>query len=80
MITLMKILHTAVAAWFGHELLLPSDLWTSLGGEAAALLVRLRRAETLGIATGLGMLLTGALPILAIRALRNRGCPPNGQR
>lgn len=64
MITLVKILHIAVAAaWFGHKLLIPADLRTSLGDEGTArhLVARLTRAETLGIATGLGTLATGGL-------------------
>ncbi len=71
MITLMKILHIAVAAaWFGHKLLIPSDLRSSLRDVETAhrLMQRLARAEILGIATGLGTLLTGGLLVLLIGA------------
>lgn len=68
-ITVTKILHIAVAAaWFGHKLLIPADLRSSLHhvDAAAQLVVRLTRAETLGIATGLGTLVTGGLLVLLI--------------
>lgn len=69
MIVVLRVLHVAIAAaWFGHKLLVPSDLRGSLGSqpEAESLLVRIRRAETLGIATGMGTLLTGGGLVLAI--------------
>lgn len=69
MITLTKILHIAVAAaWFGHKLLVPFDLRSSLGSqsEAESLLGRVRRAETFGIATGLGTLITGGILVFVI--------------
>jgi hypothetical protein len=59
----LKALHIGVAAaWFGHKLLIPTDLRQSItaGVDAARrLLPRLERAERLGIATGMGTLLTG---------------------
>ena len=64
MITVVRILHVGVAAaWFGHKLLIPFDIRSSLKDphEAASLVVRLRRAETLGISTGMGTLITGGL-------------------
>ena len=56
------------AAWFGHKLLIPSDLRRSLGdsNQASELLPRLQTAERLGITTGLGTLLTGALLLIMI--------------
>jgi hypothetical protein len=69
MITLTMVLHIAVAAaWFGHKILIPADLRSSLGDADTAthLLVRLSRAETLGIATGLGTLITGGVLVLLI--------------
>ena len=69
MIVALKVLHVAVAAaWFGHKLLVPSDLRHSLHSptNAATLLVRLRRAEALGVGAGLGTLLTGGALVLAI--------------
>lgn len=69
MITVVRILHVAVAAaWFGHKLLIPSDIRTSSKNptEAASLVVRLRRAEALGIWTGMGTLLTGGLLVIMI--------------
>jgi hypothetical protein len=57
------VLHVAVAAaWFGHKLLIPADLRSSVaaGPETARRLVpRLERSERFGIATGLGTLATG---------------------
>lgn len=59
----MKVIHVATAAaWFGHKLLVPTDLRRSLGAgidEARRLVPRLERAEAFGIATGLGTLVTG---------------------
>jgi hypothetical protein len=69
MITLTRILHIAVAAaWFGHKLLIPGDLRSSLDDAESArrLMPRLARAEILGIATGLGTLVTGGLLVLLI--------------
>ena len=60
----LRVLHIGVAAaWFGHKLLVPSDLASSLGDQAAAeaLLPRVARAERLGQVTGVGTLLTGLL-------------------
>ncbi len=72
MVVALKVVHVAVAAaWFGHKLLVPSDLRSSLGSqsEAESLVARLRRAEILGIATGLGTPLTGAALVLVIGPL-----------
>ena len=69
MILLLRILHVAVAAaWFGHKLLIPADIRRSLGdpNQATALISRLRTAERLGIATGLGTLVTGVLLLFSI--------------
>lgn len=69
MILVLRVLHVAIAAaWFGHKLLVPSDLRSSLASEteAQSLLVRLRKAEMLGIATGMGTLLTGGALVVAI--------------
>lgn len=64
MIAALTIFHIAIAAaWFGHKLLIPGDIRASAGaraGEAAPFLARLKRAERLGIGTGLGTLLSGA--------------------
>ena len=68
MILAVRVLHVAVAAaWFGHKLLVPSDLRRSLSGdiEAADLLIpRLARAESLGVGTGIGTLATGLLLVV----------------
>ncbi len=64
-----RVLHIGMAAaWFGHKLLIPPDIARSLQSpeEAHPLMVRLRRAEPLGIATGLGTLATGAILILLV--------------
>ncbi len=69
MIAWVKVLHIAVAAaWFGHKLLIPTDMKTSLDEPVAAghLITRLARAESLGIASGLGTLATGGLLVLLI--------------
>jgi hypothetical protein len=70
MLTVVRILHVAVAAaWFGHKLLIPADLRQSIGGgfeQAGDLMVRLRRAEQLGVITGLGTLLTGLVLVFMI--------------
>jgi hypothetical protein len=60
----LRVLHVGVtAAWFGHKLLIPRDLTTSLSTAERArdLLPRLARAERLGQMTGAGTLLTGLL-------------------
>lgn len=70
MLTVVRILHVAAAAaWFGHKLLIPIDLRQSIGGgveQVRALIVRLRRAELLGVITGLGTLLTGLALVFMI--------------
>ena len=69
LILALRVLHVAVAAaWFGHKLLIPSDLRRSLGdqNQTTALLARLETAERLGIATGLGTLVTGVLLLIII--------------
>jgi hypothetical protein len=62
LINVVRIVHVGIAAaWFGHKLLIPADIASSLDEREAAesLVERLHRAETLGIVTGLGTLLTG---------------------
>ncbi len=63
MFLVAKWLHIAIAsAWFGHKLLVPSDLRQISAATpefARASLPRIERAERLGIATGLGTLLSG---------------------
>lgn len=63
MVLTLKILHIALAAaWFGHKLLVPGDIRASvrsIPSDAAEFLARLRRAERLGLVTGLGTLLAG---------------------
>lgn len=66
-----RVLHIGTAAaWFGHKLLIPPDIGRSLRsvGEARSLVVRLRRAEPLGIGTGMGTLATGAILVLLVGA------------
>lgn len=64
MIAALTILHIAIAAaWFGHKLLIPGDIRASAGARTDGgepFLARLKRAERLGVATGLGTLLSGA--------------------
>jgi hypothetical protein len=64
MILVLDILHIALAAaWFGHKLLIPGDIRSSVHAgqaESEALLKRLRRAERFGILTGIGTLLSGS--------------------
>jgi hypothetical protein len=64
MILTLDILHIALAAaWFGHKLLIPGDIRSSVHAgqtESEALLARLRRAERFGILTGVGTLLSGS--------------------
>ena len=62
MIVAVKILHIAAAAvWFGHKLLIPGDVRTSIHDlpGAASFIDRMKRAERLGIAAGLVTLLSG---------------------
>lgn len=70
MIPTLKILHIAIAAaWFGHKLLIPSDIRRSLSAgqdEAHSLLARMRRAERFGQLTGLGTVLSGAALLWAV--------------
>lgn len=69
MMLTLRLLHVMVAAaWFGHKLLVPSDLRRSLTDipEANSLLRRMDVAERLGIASGFGTLLTGAALVFAI--------------
>jgi hypothetical protein len=60
-IVALKIAHIAVAAaWFGHKLLIPSDIRESIRASAGELSVqRLKRAERLGVVSGLLTLLSG---------------------
>lgn len=59
----LEILHIAfAAAWFGHKLLIPGDIRRAVhagGAESEALLGRMKRAERLGILTGIGTLISG---------------------
>lgn len=62
MIEVVTIVHIAVAAaWFGHKLLIPRDVRTSVREpESGKYLVdRMRRARTFGIVSGLLTLGTG---------------------
>ena len=62
MIEVVTIFHIAVAAaWFGHKLLIPRDVRTSVREPESGryLLDRMRRARTFGIVTGLLTLATG---------------------
>lgn len=62
MLIVFKVLHIAfAAAWFGHKLLIPRDLDTSLVEQSRAdgLVRRMHIAERLGIGSGLGTVLTG---------------------
>lgn len=72
MVVALKILHIALAAaWFGHKLVIPGDIRASAkiapeGG--AAFVNRLRRAQRLGIITGLGTLAAGVALAYAVDA------------
>ncbi len=70
MLTAVRLIHIAVAAaWFGHKLLIPADLRQAVGAggaEAGALVVRLDRAEWLGVLTGLGTLVTGVALVFVV--------------
>ena len=62
MLIATKILHIAfAAAWFGHKLLIPRDVRQSVHdmADGDGLIRRMKRAERLGIGSGLGTLLTG---------------------
>lgn len=63
MVVALQILHIALAAaWFGHKLLVPGDIRASAKAApegSAAFVGRLRRAQRLGIITGLGTLAAG---------------------
>lgn len=62
MIVAVKILHIAAAAvWFGHKLLVPSDVRASIHdlGASDLFIRRMKRAERLGVASGLVTLLSG---------------------
>lgn len=60
---LLRVLHVGVAAaWFGHKLLVPKDISSTVTtgmDETRALIPRLNRAERLGQVTGIGTLFTG---------------------
>ena len=66
----LRFLHIGVAAaWFGHKLLVPSDLKASVSGtvqQARDLLPRMGRAERVGQISGVGTLLTGAVLTVAV--------------
>ena len=70
MILALRIAHIAIAAaWFGHKLLVPADIRESVHAsraEAEALIARLRRAERLGVLTGLGTLISGGALMWAV--------------
>jgi hypothetical protein len=72
MIVALKILHIALAAaWFGHKLLVPGDIRASAkaapeGGPR--FVSRLRRAQRVGIITGLGTLAAGVGLAFAVDA------------
>jgi hypothetical protein len=70
MILTLRILHVAIAAaWFGHKLLVPSDIRESVHAgqaNAEALLKRLRRAERVGILSGMGTLISGGALMWAV--------------
>lgn len=63
MVVTLQILHIALAAaWFGHKLLIPGDIRASAKTTpdgASAFVGRLKRAERVGIGTGLGTLAAG---------------------
>ena len=63
-----KMIHiVAAAVWFGHKILLPRDLRSSLqagGDQARGLIPRIERAERLGMASGLLTLFSGFAMIL----------------
>lgn len=62
MLVATKILHIAfAAAWFGHKLLIPGDVRRSIHdmADVEGLVRRMKKAERLGIGSGLGTLLTG---------------------
>ena len=62
MIVALKILHVLAAAiWFGHKLLIPGDVRTSIKdlSGSAMFVDRMKRAERLGIASGLVTVLSG---------------------
>lgn len=63
MVVALQILHIAfAAAWFGHKLVVPGDIRASAKvapDGSAAFVARLRRAQRLGIVTGLGTLAAG---------------------
>ncbi|MGB7861454.1 MAG: hypothetical protein WBM90_13235 [Acidimicrobiia bacterium] len=66
---LFLILHIGLAAaWFGHKLLIPSDLRRSLVDldGARRLIPRIDRAERLGQTTGVGTLLTGLVLLFLV--------------
>ncbi len=69
---LFKFLHILfAAAWFGHKLLIPQDIKASAAtGDARAhgLIDRLRRAQNLGIVTGLGTLGFGTALLFEVGA------------
>lgn len=72
LVAALKILHIALAAaWFGHKLLVPGDIKASVRldrSEVTAFLDRLKRAERIGIATGVGTLLAGSGLAFAVDA------------
>ena len=67
---LLRFLHVGIAAaWFGHKLLVPSDLKASVSGtaqQARDMIPRISRAERVGQVSGVGTLLTGTLLTLVV--------------
>ena len=65
-----RVVHVIVAAaWFGHKLLIPADLRNAtlrMAGPDPQLVSRVRRAQRLGVLTGLGTLASGALLVALI--------------
>jgi hypothetical protein len=62
MILALKILHISAAAiWLGHKILIPGDVRASIRNHSAVepFLRRMKRAERLGIGSGLVTLLSG---------------------
>ena len=62
MIIALKIIHiVAAAVWFGHKVLIPGDVRASIRDTtgSAALILRMKRAERAGIASGLVTVASG---------------------
>ena len=63
-----RIIHVGLAAaWFGHKLLIPSDLRDAMrsdGGSDGGLILRVERAQRVGLVTGFGTLVTGIVLVI----------------